>query len=598
MAERLSAGIFIEEKPSGASTIAAVSTSTFATVGFTRIGKVGEALLVTSLDDFFTQFGGYTNDSLLPIEVTAFFNNGGSRAYIVREVPSDALIATVNLATNWKADAIGAGIDYNLYRVRLAGNDNSLDVITATFALFDLFVEVESELGKGDWSVLESFAGLDLVDPNSKAYILQVVNDDSNAVRLSALAGGIPTAFDSTAVTAESIGTGTGSQQTFTDVLVQVPIAKNTLKIKKNATIVGVDNGSGKITAVGGSGVSGVVDYDTGSVNVFFGTAPGLGDTVTTDYYKAGASEIVGQLIGGTDGSFPLGRSELTNPSLLQASRGMYALNKVEEMLNMGIAESAGDISMMSDIIAYAETRKDVFAILAPEAGMSPQEVVNFKRAQLGSMSNYAAMYYPWIMIADPLKDGRSKIIPPMGHVAGVYARTDSNRNVGKAPAGVADGALSFSIGLERVLTKGERDLVYPAYINPLISSSQTGRAVWGSRTLATTGDFQQINARRLFIFLEKSVFNSTHDFVFESIGTGLYSSIGGRISGFLNTLFLQGYFKGDSPSQAFFVKCDESNNPPSMQAALTVICDIGIAVNEPAEFIVFRFQRKLATAA
>jgi len=234
---------------------------------------------------------------------------------------------------------------------------------------------------------------------------------------------------------------------------------------------------------------------------------------------------------------------------------------------------------------------------LAPAEGLTPQEVLNFKRATLASQSIFAALYYPWVTIADPLRDGRSLNIPPIGHVIGAYARTDRSKNIGKAPAGVVDGRLNFSIGLERILSKGEQDLIFPANINPLVSSTQTGRAIFGARTLATTGDFTQINASRLFIFLEKSVFNSTHDFVFENIGSVLFTQISGRVGGFLNTLFLENFFAGNTPEEAFFVICDETNNPPVVQATRTVFCDVGVAPFEPNEFLVFRFQRKLAGA-
>jgi phage tail sheath protein FI len=142
------------------------------------------------------------------------------------------------------------------------------------------------------------------------------------------------------------------------------------------------------------------------------------------------------------------------------------------------------------------------------------------------------------------------------------------------------------------VSTLGERDFVYPNKVNPLISSAQTGLAVWGVRTIAIESEWRYINARRLFMYVEKSVFNSTHWVVFENNGPALWAKIKSQLNGFLTNLFNEGYFAGNSPSQAFYVTCDETNNPQSSIDAGQVIIDVGLAPNKPAEFVRFRFQQ------
>lgn len=152
--------------------------------------------------------------------------------------------------------------------------------------------------------------------------------------------------------------------------------------------------------------------------------------------------------------------------------------------------------------------------------------------------------------------------------------------------------------GLESNPDRGERDLVYPLRINPLINSTQTGLAVWGVRTLSPTNDvLRYVNAVRLFQFVEKSIFNSTFGFVFESITANLYAALKSVCDSFLNNLYNSGYFAGSSPTQAYFVICDETNNPPEVANAGQVIVDIGIAPNRPGEFIRFRFSQKTLTA-
>jgi phage tail sheath protein FI len=164
---------------------------------------------------------------------------------------------------------------------------------------------------------------------------------------------------------------------------------------------------------------------------------------------------------------------------------------------------------------------------------------------------------------------------------------------VGKAPGGTVDGALVFLLGLEADSTLGQRDLLYPFKINPLISGPQTGLAVWGVRTMSLQPEWKYINVRRLFMFLEKSVFNATHWIVFENNGNALWGKIKAQLTGFLLSLFNEGYFAGKRPSEGFFIICDESNNTPQTIELGQVIIDIGVAANKPAEFVIFRFSQQ-----
>lgn len=598
MPQLLSPGVFIQEIPSGQSIVTAVSTSTMGSVGFTKLGPVNVPQFITSLNGFFTTLGGYVANTYLPLMATAFFANGGSQAWYNRVVPSDAVAATASIAGYWKYDAFAPGVDYNRVNIVLAGDANTEDVATATFTKFNVSVQLASAVGETDYTTVETYNGIVLDDPSDSNYFPTVLNNNSLYAKVTAVGagpGGIPTVFDSLAVTGETVGTGDGTTVVYNDTLAQPTVAANTLQILVNGTPVAKDNGTGKIVPIVGS-VSGTVSYSTGALHVVFGVAPAGAAAITADYYKAGAQVIETLLAGGADGTLPLTRADLTSPALAATGEGLYAFDKIPDFLNLGIGESAGDAVMSGDLISYAENRKDCFVVLAGPAGQAPAEVLNYKKSVLASQSNYAAMYYPWVTISDPLTS-QPRNVPPIGHVLGVYARTDNARNVSKAPAGVNDGQLSFAIGLERVLSPGERDLIYPSNINPLISSPQTGRVVWGARTLALTGDFTLVQVRRLFIFLEKSVFNSTHDFVFENMGDPLFASITARITGFMLSLFQQNYFKGNTPKDAFFVTCNASNNPTATQNQRIVFCDIGVAANEPAEFVVFRFQRKLASA-
>ena len=218
-----------------------------------------------------------------------------------------------------------------------------------------------------------------------------------------------------------------------------------------------------------------------------------------------------------------------------------------------------------NDLISYAETKGDRFIILSTPLGKTPVQAKNWIKNVAQWNTSYAALYYPWITIADPLTiDSRPLNIPQDGWIAGVFARTDKNRNVGKAPAGINEGRLNGIIGVERVLDQGERKVVSPARINVIRSDAQVGRAVWGARTLSKDTEWQYIQARRLFIFVKKSLYNASFWAVFENNGPGLWARIIAQYDSFLKNLFEQGYLAGTTPAEAWLVKVDSDNNPQS----------------------------------
>jgi len=601
MAEFLSPGVFIEEVASGESAILGVSTSNFATVGWTPRGEENKAVLVTSLPDYFRKFGQYWSNSDVPIAVTAFFKNAGARMFFVRVTPTDAVAASGAFATQWDVDAISRGAWGNAVRAKIVGNDNFYNHATATYSRFNFEIQEESSDGSADFAATELFEALVLDNTESADYFPEVINDDdngSNTVRLSnGLLPGIPSVFDSTEVLGEVVGSGDTSTTLFATTLIGSPVAPFTLKVKLDGVIEVEDDGRGNLvlasTSVSSTGVSGTIDYDTGDFAIDFVPAPGASVAITADYYTAGVSELVIDLTNGADGT-SISRAQVSDPALELENKGLFAFNLVEEILNIGLPDFRGDQIVQGDLLDYCENRRDCFAILDTPKGIDAQGAKNYKQVTLGRLSEYGAIYHPGVQVADPLKDGRLKVVSAVGHIAGVYARTDNNRNVGKAPAGVNEGQLSFTVKLEQVLSKGERDFIYPANVNPLISSTATGRAVWGARTLAITGDFTLVNVRRLFIFLEKSVFNSTHDLVFEPIGDDLFATVKLRIDSFLNNLTQNGYFASRVPAQAFRTVVDSTNNTTASKNARQLITDVFIAPQIPAEFVRFRFQRLL----
>ncbi len=522
----------------------------------------------------------------------------------------------------WDTTPISVGTWANSMRLDIFGNDDYYNVATDTYSRFDmnvLILNTETNL----FDVQESFEELVFDDIESPQYFADVVNDLSDLIQITEPATSaeapaqlngishsqIVASGDGDAATERQI---TGTLAELTAVARSVTISWVSGGVSRSATDDGFGNLTGDVDAAG----TNTINYTTGAFDfTIASTAVVDADTFVTLTYAEEAEESTHSeqfgdttkgYTAGEDGTYDTtnwGRNEFTSPTLQASYSGLYALDRVEELMQVVIPDFAGDVQITKDLIDYVEGRAsqpsggDRFAVLTVPVGSSAQEAVDFFRFDINQFSKFSAMYWPWVKVADPTRDNRLVAFPPVAHIAGIYARTDTTRNVGKSPGGVIDGALRFLDSLETVPSQGERDLVYPNKINPLISSPQTGLAVWGVRTLSVTSEWRYINARRLFMFLEKSIFNSTHWIVFENNGPPLWARIRAQITGFLTGLFNDGLFAGNTPGEAFFVIVDESNNNEATINAGQVIIDVGIAPNKPAEFVRFRFQQKSLNA-
>ncbi len=206
-----------------------------------------------------------------------------------------------------------------------------------------------------------------------------------------------------------------------------------------------------------------------------------------------------------------------------------------------------------------------------------------------------AAFYFPWIVAPDPLQEGRPREFPPCGFVAGIYARTDANRGVWKAPAGT-DASLSGASGLAETLTDAENGTLNVQAINCLRRFNVYGNVVWGARTLQGHNDrgseWKYVPVRRMALFIEESLYRGTQWVVFEPNDEPLWAQIRLNIGAFLQSLFRQGAFQGRSPREAYFVKCDaETTTQDDINRGIVNI-HVGFAPLRPAEFVVIRIQQ------
>jgi len=240
-------------------------------------------------------------------------------------------------------------------------------------------------------------------------------------------------------------------------------------------------------------------------------------------------------------------------------------------------------------MIAHCENMKDRFAILDCPPGLNPQQMKEWRMDETGYDSKYAALYYPWLRMANPLGNGETMLTPPSGYMAGIYARSDTERGVHKAPANeVVRGA----IGLEMQITKSEQDILNPIGVNCIRTFPGRGVRVWGARTISSDASWRYINVRRLFNFVEKSIERGTQWIVFEPNDADLWARIRRDITAFLTNVWRTGALFGATPAQAFYVKCDEETNPPSVRDLGQVIIEIGMAPVKPAEFVIFRISQ------
>ncbi|WP_432947690.1 phage tail sheath family protein [Kribbella sp. CA-253562] len=239
-------------------------------------------------------------------------------------------------------------------------------------------------------------------------------------------------------------------------------------------------------------------------------------------------------------------------------------------------------------VISHCELMGDRMAILDPPPGLNAQQVKQWRVEGAGYDSKYAALYWPWTKVFDPAS-GRNIHVPPSGHVAGVWARTDEERGVHKAPANeVVRGA----IDLETTITKAEHDLLNPVGVNCIRSFPGRGIRIWGARTLSSDPAWRYVNVRRLFNYLEESVLQGTQWVVFEPNDDALWARIRRTISAFLVNEWRKGALFGLTPEEAFYVKCDRETNPAEAIDAGQVTCQIGIAPVKPAEFVVFQLSQ------
>ena len=630
-------GVYVEEIPSGVRTITGVSTSVAAFIGYFKRGPMDEAVQIFSMGDFEREFGGLHELSEASYAIQQFFLNGGTQAYVVRVAAgspqssgasighssmsdSEALNISATNEGTW-GDNIGIKIDHDV------PYEGEFNMVVTEYGDSKVALRQERFL-----NLSMSVAKAMINDPNSGSKLIWI-----NAT------GDNPPA-------ANGNGTISGEHEEATvDVIASEPELKikigdveETIIIVRPEPEPGTDNtfslsniaealqNAIRIAVPGNpSFANAIVNVANNRLQIVAGETPesritfSLGRNaaasqllltenaiVNSSEYSLGNGTNIGtaQLSGpgGIDGLLP-DEDALLGGGIPTNKKGIYALEDAD-MFNILCIPRTAMTSLESDapidqnqavkVIgtaeSYCEQKRAFFVIDTPQHIDLPSEIKTW-REEVNLRGKNAALYFPRLNITDPLSDFRIKSIGACGTIAGLYSTMDSNRGVWKAPAGT-EARLRNVANLTYTLSDRENGDLNPLAINCLRNLPVYGNVCWGARTLegadANPSDWKYISVRRLALFLEESLFRGTQWVVFEPNDEPLWAQIRLNVGAFMNNLFKQGAFQGNSPRGAYLVKCNKETTTQNDINLGIVNIVVGFAPLKPAEFVFIKIQQ------
>ena len=555
MPELLHPGVYVQEIPSAVRPIEGVSTSTAAFIGATDkgpvcgptlpTGRMAQPVLVTSFTDYTRQFGGFRTDSFLTYAVRSFFDNGGRRLYIVRiystpagPVPSGPPLTSPGVA----GTSLGSG--NSAFGVSAAnqgawGNNLWVQIVTSSDGNntdnFKLLVMQGTTVKEAQTNVIEAYDGLTYQ--------------------------GSPTLVPGNSTPGSYARTTVNSRSEFIAILddftarpgvmpnpVQLAFGSDS-KPPAPKDFIGAAAADNTVTGTGIRALDKVTD-----VNLI--AMPGQGDIASVN---AGMEYC-----------------KLQRP--------------LQDCFFIGDLGSVVDGGGTTDVPA---ARQDDAATTVVKISDARAFATNGTLDK--SSGDYGALYYPWVWAPDPIGSGRNPriLLPPSGHVAGLYARIDNSRGVFKAPAGTEAG-LAGVLAPFRDISDTEQDSLNPVMVNAIRSVPGAGLVVWGARTIGSDASWRYVPVRRIAIFLRVSIYYGIQWAVFEPNDEPLWAELRLNIRSFMLTQFRAGAFQGAKPDDAFFVKCDSSTTTQQDIDNGVVNILVGFAPLKPAEFVVLKLSQKV----
>lgn len=562
-------GVYVEEIPSGVRPIAGASTSDTAFVDYFPRGAIDGAVRLASWADFEREFGGLDANSEASYAIQQYYLNGGRVAWVVRVAAPDADAASRNLSDSQvysgmsgaggsgSGGAVGDILTVTARSPGAWGNNLQLAIdhrgvlqVAGASSAFNMVVrEVIQSGGKRIVVASESYRNLS-VNANSARYVETVVNRDSRLVKVSYTGGGA-------------------------------------LPGPTGADIVG-DPGHAIWLILGQSG------YQEGdqikSAEAAWGSITfTVGDNKTTPNMDAWSQSVgAAALLGSDSGGAPL-------------NAGIYELERIApnvfSLLCIPAAAKLSANSMQSVWAAAATLCEDKRAFLIvdiPEDVNNVAKMTQWVSGDARPQTNHAAVYFPRLQVPDPLKNNDLRSIGASGTIAGIYARTDGERGVWKAPAGIEAGLRNSSLPIK--LTDQETAVLNPIGVNVLRSFPIYGNVVWGARTLEGSdqqaSEWKYLPVRRTALFIEESLYQGLKWVVFEPNDEPLWAQIRLNVGSFMQGLFRQGAFAGKTPREAYLVKCDSETTTPGDVNLGIVNIIVGFAPLKPAEFVVIKLQQ------
>ena len=561
-------GVYIEEIPSGVRTITGVATSIAAFIGRALRGPVNQAITINSFGDFERIFGGLWVDSTLGYAVRDFYLNGGSQAVIVRlyhaEAGLNAKASKSKLVIGaFKLEAAYEGAWGENLRASIDTNVSQEVATRMGLTTTDLFNLTVSDTAAG--GVTEVFRNIS-VQPSPRR-IDKVLAAESTLVRWDG--AWLPNALPAIAAGDDAV---TVAQKKVAD-------EEKTLADLRTAN----PNPDAAATA---------------AINTQEGVVTTAKTALTTAETASQASDGIAQT-----------EADDFNPAQAEADKkGLYSLEQLfakEGLFNILCIppytndNEDVDVSVISEAAAYCEKRRAMLIVDSPSSWKTKAKAkdgfTDANSDQVGTRSKNSALFFPRLSQPNPLHDNQFEEFASCGAVAGIFARTDTQRGVWKAPAGL-DAALVGVPRLSVPLTDDENGELNQLGINCLRAFPAAGRVVWGSRTLRgadqLADEWKYIPVRRTALFIEESLYRGTQWVVFEPNDEPLWAQIRLNVGAFMNGLFRQGAFQGTTPKDAYFVKCDKETTTQNDVNLGIVNIIVGFAPLKPAEFVVIKLQQ------
>jgi phage tail sheath protein FI len=606
-------GVYIEEIPSGVRTITGVATSITAFIGRAKRGPVDKATVITSYADYERIFGGLDLNSAMSFAVRDFYRNGGSTAVIVRLyeptfADEDARQKAFNEAKTQAQTA--ADTVSNAAASAVAGAAGPQDVADAA----NVAVVAAGSKGASAMFAAKAVAKA-ATDAVSKRGSKQQDIADAAA---DAVAGAVTAAANASAPVTTALLTVNGlkleaiSQGAWGNNL-QATISHNDTATKEIATKFDV--------AVTDLFNVTVKDLKTGTredyLNVTVVDSPRRIDKVLENSsrlvkvpskftlpttrpadndYKVQASDYA------SDGTV-LTIKNYVDTGKEAAKEGLYALEQTD-LFNLlclppdwNTSENHGyPAGLLTPVASYCEGKRRAMLLLDPPDNWSDMATAETGISDgIGTNSVNAAIFFPRVKQPNPLRDNQLETFVPCGVVAGVFARTDAQRGVWKAPAGL-DATLNGVTELTVKLTDDENGRLNPLGVNCLRSFPVIGRTIWGSRTLKgadiLASEWKYIPVRRTALFIEESLYRGTQWVVFEPNDEPLWAQIRLNVGAFMHNLFRKGAFQGTSPRDAYYVKCDKESTTQNDIDLGIVNIEVGFAPLKPAEFVIIKIRQ------